>query len=234
MMFLGIRKKYWICLIITAVIGGSTIFANISSVFGWKAIEYLGPGVDALKPKLENAPDETNIFRVNKSSMIETIMALDGIHNVALNYDLPSGIRAEVNRFRPLAMLASDDLYGIDRFCRVIPYDTTWESKDMPIITGLNTQRQFNQPDDFRMADVIHGLEEIKENSPELFAQIAEIDLSSKIYLEISLTTGHESYLAISEDLADQLYKLHLFRETGLGAQGGQFNLQYAGLVIKK
>ncbi|MEE9442771.1 MAG: hypothetical protein V3V99_08900 [candidate division Zixibacteria bacterium] len=221
-------------MLITLVIGGTILFANISSVFAWKSIEYSGPRADELNSKLENFPDETNIFRLNKDILTDTIMACDGIHNIALNYDLPSGIYAEVNRFTPLAILASEDLHGIDKFCRVIPYDTDWVSKDVPVITGLNSPRLFTHPDDFRIADVIRGLEEIKENLPELFARIAEIDFSSKIYLEIFLTTGHESYLAISRDFAAQLYKMHLFRETRLGLQGGQFNLQYAGVVIRK
>jgi hypothetical protein len=234
MMFLGIRKKYWVCLTIAVVIGGTVLFANISSVFAWKNIDYTGPRADVLNSKLGNIPDETNIFRLNKNSLTDTIMTSVDIQKVTLNYNLPSGICADVNQFTPLAILAAEDLYGIDKFCRVIPYDTDWESKDVPVIAGIKKTRLFAQPNDFRIADVICGLKEIKENLPELFAQIAEIDFSSEIYLEIFLTTGQESYLAISRDFAAQLYKLHLFRETRLGAQGGQFNLQYAGVVIKK
>ena len=92
----------------------------------------------------------------------------------------------------------------------------------------------FDTPKDYRVAEVICGLEEIKDEMPELYRQIAEIDFSDRVYVNIYLTTGNDRYLAGSRDFAGQLIKLDMVNRTVARSDDGCYNLLFDGVVIKQ
>jgi hypothetical protein len=115
-----------------------------------------------------------------------------------------------------------------------IPFDSSWEDIDLPVLTGLKFDRLFAAPNDFRVAGVISGLLKIQQYLPELHRQIAEIDFSDRVYVIIHLTTGSERFLAHSRDFVTQLGKLDAVVNSGTRSDGGCYNLTYERVIIRE
>ncbi len=234
-MFLGIRKKYWLFLAATASIAGLLVFVNFSPLFAVRRIQTTGPLANRISAATHAADSSAgSVFRFDRDQLAKQLLTSNRVENVTVSLDLPHTISATVNEFQPVALLLSGSLYGLDRFCRVIPVDSTWESIDLPVLTGLKFDRVFAAPNDFRVAGIIAGLMEIKENSPNLHRQIAEIDFSDRVYVIIHLTTGSERFLAHSRDFATQLAKLDAVVNSGTRSDGGCYNLTYDNVVIRE
>lgn len=234
-MFLGIRKKYWWYLLATIALVGLMVFLNRSPVFALKQTRAAGPFAGRVGDIAQDIRQSgVNVFRCNKEELARMMLTRDDIEKVDLSLSLPDGIRAEVNRFDPVVLLLADRLYGLDLFCRLIPHDTDWENIDLPVMTGLSTGKLFHAPKDYRVSEVLKGLMQVKEEMPDLFRQIAEIDFSNRVYVSIYLTTGTDRYLACSRDFASQMIKLDAVSRTVARSGDGCFNLQYDGVVIKQ
>jgi len=234
-MFLGIRKKYWMALGLTTLLASLTVFLQISPVFAVRDARVQGPFAE----KLEKASGELvrtggNLFRFDRQAMAEKMLKHEQVANVRLSLRPPNSIAARINHFEPAALVMTDCLYGLDRHCRLIPYDTAWEEIDLPIMTGLIFRRLFRAPDDYRIAEVLAGLLAIKDEMPDLYRQIAEIDFSDRVYVSIYLTPGTSRYLASSRDFTAQLIKLDAVNRTVAQSDDGCYNLVYNGVVIKQ
>jgi len=234
-MFLGIRKKYWLILAVSAAIMGVMAFFDFAPFFAARHITVEGPFADRLGDGLDiSRQGAISVFRYDRAALARDMLASKHIENVRVSLDLPHSIIAAVNQFRPEALVLSDALYGIDRYSRLLPYDSSWEHIDLPILTGLDCGRIYTAPRDFRVAEVIAGLVEIRGRLPRLYRQIAEIDFSDRVYVIIHLTTGSERYRAHSIDFATQLGKLSAVVNSGTRSDDGYYNLTYDGVVIKE
>lgn len=234
-MFLGIRKKYWLFLAATVAIAGILVFVNFSPLFAVRRIDTTGPMAQRVsKSSSATAPLNGTVFRFDRDRLARRLLISDRVENVSVSMDLPHTITATINEFQPVALLFTDRIYGIDRHCRVIPYDSNWATIDLPVLTGLKFDRMFAAPNDFRVAGVIAGLIETQTRLPNLHRQIAEIDFSDRVYVIIHLTTGSECFLARSRDFATQLAKLDAVVNSGTRSDGGWYDLTYDNVVIKE
>ena len=234
-MFLGIRKKYWIFLGLTALMAGLTAFLQTSPVFAVREARVQGPFAEQLDMSSgELTPPGCNLFLLDREAMAENMLKHEQVDNVRLSLRLPGGINAQINRFEPAALVMADRLYGLDCHCRLIPYDPAWKEIDRPILTGLKFHRLFRAADDYRVAEVLAGLMKIKDKVPDLYRQIAEIDFSDRVYITVYLTTKTHRYLAASRDFTTQLIKLDAFSRAISGSDDGCYNLVYDGVVIKQ
>jgi cell division septal protein FtsQ len=231
----GIRKKYWWYLAATVMMTGLMAFVQLSPVFAVRRTEIRGPFAEKLdKYSNECLRSGENLFRLDRKALAGQMLTSDKVEKVYLSYSLPHGLCAEVNRFDPAALVLIDGLYGLDCHCRLLPFDSAWKNIDLPILTGLKNCRLFKTPPDFRLAGVMSGLLEIKDNMPELYRQIAEINFSDNVYVSIYLTTGTDRYLATTRDFTAQLIKLDIARRTVTRSDNGCYNLSYDGLVIRQ
>jgi cell division septal protein FtsQ len=234
-MFLGIRKKYWWFLLSTLTLIGLMVFVHLSPLFAVCETRLTGP----FAVKLGDISQDfirtgENLFRFDRDILAESMLSTGDIENVWLSLSLPDGINVEVNRFEPAALLLSNKLYGLDQYCRLIPYDSAWDDVNLPVLTGISGRRLFRAPDDYRAAEVITALMHIKDEMPELYRRIAEIDFSDDVYVNIYLTTGTDRYLACSRGFASQLVKLDVVDRTVARSDGGCYNLLYDGVVIRQ
>jgi hypothetical protein len=78
------------------------------------------------------------------------------------------------------------------------------------------------------------GLVRIKDEAPELYRQIAEIDFSNQVFVSIYLTTGTDRYLASGRNFAHQLFKLDVVNRAVARSDNGCYNLMYDGVVIRQ
>ena len=232
-MFLGIRRQYWWCLAASVMMIAGMLFLHTYSAFALKTSEVEGPLAEKIKLGGKLHPGE-NVFRIDTGHLADTLLKSQAIENVTLYLNLPSGLMAEINQFEPVALVLTDKLYGLDIYSRLIPFDSAWETINLPVMTGLKSGNLFVIPGDYRIAGVVKGLEAVKEEIPALYQQIAEIDFSQKECVKIFLSSGQETFLARSQDFRDQLLKLYAVREMAIAIDGGCYNLQFDDVVIKQ
>jgi hypothetical protein len=233
-MFLGVRKGYWLLLVTALLLVGAVIFAHVSPLMAVRRTVIAGPHAERLDSVLRGRLLlEDNLFEIDKKRMLSDAMMQDEIGNVALHFDWSGTITAEVNRFEPVALIDGGELFGIDRKGRLIPYDTAWGQIDLPILTGLKTRRLFDTPPDFRIVDVIAGLDSTRLNLPGFYRQIAEVDFSDPTYLTIYLTSNTSRFLAVSGNFADQMMKLYAVSTRDDWSDGAIYNLAFDDVVIK-
>lgn len=234
-MFLGIRKKYWAFLGVTLLLAGMMVFLQASPWFTIKTVNASGPYAETARQVADRCLTGTqNLFRFHKPDLVQQMMTEKHIAKVALSVRPFNGLKATVNCFEPVALVMGENLFGLDYFCRLLPYDSAWEKVDLPIMTGLPEAMLFTSPGDYRIANVVAGLVAIKNEIPDLFRQIAEIDFSDNVYVSVYLTTGNNRYLAGACDFTAQLIKLDAVSRTVARSDDGSYNLMYDGVVIKQ
>lgn len=234
-MFLGVRRGFWLLLWAALVLVGAVIFARVSPLMAVRRTVVAGPHADRLESVLrKRLVLEDNLFEIDKKRMLSDAMLQDEIGNVVLHFDWSRTIKAEVNHFEPVALVGETQLYGIDRKGRLIPYDTAWGQVDLPVLTGLKTRRLFETPPDFRVVEVIAGLDSTRLNLPGLYRQIAEIDFSDATYLTVYLTSNTSRFLAVSGGFGGQMMKLYAVSSREDWSDGVVYNLAFDDVVIKE
>lgn len=234
-MFLGIRKKYWLYLAGSVLLVGLVLFARLSPVFAWQQTILSGPGTEYLKAAIDDYPGAgINLFRLDKKELMAQCLTPREIDNIHLSLNLPDGLELTSNRFEPAALVCADKMYALDKNCRLIPYDTGWGEVNLPILTGLNDCRLFEIPADFRVAEVVGALQTIKNEMPELYRQIADIDFSDGVEITLHLTTCHSEFIATGDGFARQLFKLRAIGGLNNWSGSGRYNLQYDDVIIKE
>ncbi|MCP4567284.1 MAG: hypothetical protein GY841_06870 [FCB group bacterium] len=234
-MFLGIRKKYWLYLAGSALLAGLVLFARLSPVFAWQRTTMSGPGTEYLKTAIDDYPGAgNNLFRLDKKELMAHCLTTRGIDNIHLSLKLPDGLELTSNRFEPAALVCADRMYALDKNCRLIPYDTGWGKVNLPILTGLKDCHLFKIPDDFRVAEVVRALQTLKDEMPELFRQIADIDFSDGVEICLHLTTCRSEFITTGDGFARQLFKLRAIGGLDNWSGGGRYNLQYDDVIIKE
>jgi len=234
-MFWGIRGKYWLCFAVTLLLTTGVVFAHLSPVFALRHTQVRGPYADKLKGLMQRRQQmRENLFAMNKDRLLSEALLPNEIGNVKLRLAIPGGLLTEVNRFQPVALLWKDQLLGIDRFCRVVPFDTAWKEMDLPILTGLAAGHLFEAPSDFRVAGIIAGLDSARQSLPDLYDQIAEIDFSDSLYIKIYMTTSAKKFLATSGDFVSQLVKMQAINNLQNWSDSVYYNLLYDGVIVRE
>ncbi len=234
-MFLGVRKGYWLLLLLALLLVGAVVGARYSPLFAVRRMVIRGPHADRLDAVVRKQLNlEDNLFALDKQRLMQSAMRESCLGNVSFRFGLSGTFEAEVNQYAPVALIGQTELNGIDSRGRVIPYDTAWQQVDLPVLTGLKTRHLFEVPADFRVAEVIAGLDSARQNYPDLYHQIAEIDFSDPMYLTMYLTSGSGRILAVGNGFPDQMRKLYaLFtQETWTG--DAVYNLAFDNVVIKE
>jgi cell division septal protein FtsQ len=234
-MILGVRRHFWWLFAATLLLAAAAVFVRVSPIFAVKRSVLSGPLHEKAGAVSANCRlDRANLFAFDVNRFLNEVLAQDGIGRVTVTYAFPDGLRADINRFRPVALVFGRTLQGLDRHCRLIPYDSAWDDLNLPILTGLRPGRLFSAPDDFRLPEIVSGLAQVAAVHPALARRIAEIDFSDSLFVTIRVTTGPEIYQAAGHDFARQLYKLQAVSRLLDTPDDGLYRLQYDGLVIRK
>ena len=88
----------------------------------------------------------------------------------------------------------------LPKFTRSLPK----ANKTLPKVN----KKLFEIPDDFRLAEVIRGLDRLRETDADLYGVIAQIDFSDKVFLEMRTTISRSLFRMRSHRFYDQLQRL--------------------------
>ena len=110
----------------------------------------------------------------------ERIRALPPVRDVSVSRMFPSNIHIEVEERRPVALLAGNGLWGIDREGVLLPRFRPEVGLDFPIITGFRVKDQVvGQPiRDANILQVARFLADLQTQVPVVYNLLSEITVS--------------------------------------------------------
>jgi hypothetical protein len=152
------------------------------------------------------------------SDLADQLLADDEIRKIDIAVDLPGGVAITTNQFEPDALVLSErtgKLYGLEAFGRVVPLpdgDTDWER---PLLVNARVAELYERCDDVRVPMVLDELAELREENPDLYRLVAEVDLAAADHVVVTVSGLPYTLWATGNRLAEQLSEfvrfIHLY-----------------------
>ena len=215
---------------ILIVIMGICFFVANLSIFSIKEIEITGNQVvntDQIK-QLTELTKEDNIFRINKSVIINKLKGNSYIDSVTIKRKLPNTLQINiVERTRKYAIKLAESYIYINNQGYILEIST--DKLDLPIITGLKTDfsniHAGNRliEEDLEELNTIIKIIEVA-NSNDIGSLISKIDVSNKnnYLLEIE-SEGKKAYIGDCSNLNTRILNLKFILEQEKGIPGTAF-----------
>ena len=186
-----------------------------------------------MEDRIKESPQ---LLTMNHSRLAKSILTQNGIDKINLNWIVPDGLAAEVNRFCPVALVLMKDgtIKALDKFGRLIPFDSEWADFDCPVLAGLPDGKLFEPLPDYRVGEVITALNDIRKQEPDLYAVLAELDFSDPVFINLRTTVSHSVFRMQSHHIAEQLQRLVLVCGQEEWENNFVYDLTYKGKVIRK
>jgi len=135
---------------------------------------------------------ERNIFEADLAEAATRILREPMVKAVRLSRKLPDRIEISIKEREPIALLARERLYGVDRERVLLPSFPPDSMPDLPIFTsiGRDTTKPGGVLQSVRLKEGIELLDEIRKRDPGLITVISEIHLGSREGLTLYLING--------------------------------------------
>ncbi len=130
--------------------------------------------------RLMKLPPRASMYDLDLTSLQRNIRSNPFVKSVVIQRDAPSRLQVIIEERVPVALLAGDELFYIDDEGIVLPYMTSSEAYDIPVISGGDSISQIKAGRIILNSDIQEALEIIKSAkaaSAEIFHAISEIKL---------------------------------------------------------
>jgi cell division protein FtsQ len=130
--------------------------------------------------RLVNLPPNVPMYELDLTAIQKNLLTNSFIENANVQRDAPSTLRISILERKPLAILVANELYYIAADGMVLPYITSSETYDIPVISGVDSLNKIKTGQKLINDDVQEALEIItasKMTSENLFHTISEIRL---------------------------------------------------------
>ena len=133
-----------------------------------------------------------NIFEMDLAEAATEILREPMVKEVRLSRKLPDRLKISIEEREPIALLARERLYGVDREGVLLPPFSPSTMPDLPIFTsiGRDTTKPGGVLQSARLKEGIQLLEEIRKRDPGFINVISEINLGSREGLTLYLING--------------------------------------------
>ncbi len=179
--------------------------------------------------RLMKIPPHTSMYELDLMVLQQNIMANSFVRHAVVTRDAPMRLRVEIEERKPAAILAANELQYIDEDGIFLPYISTTETYDIPVISGIDSVGGLKAGQKLSHPEVQEALEIIRT------AKIVSEDLFHSIS-EIRLHKGHDKILYSFEtgvpiifgsgDVVKKMVKLDAFRQKFLQNSDTK-NIQY-------
>lgn len=179
--------------------------------------------------RLMKIPPHTSMYELDLTVLQQNIMANSFVKHAVVTRDAPMRLRVEIEERKPAAILAANELQYIDEDGIVLPYISTTETYDIPVISGIDSVGGLRAGQKLFHPEVREALEIIRT------AKIVSEDLFHSIS-EIRLRKGHDKILYSFEtgvpiifgsgDVVKKMVKLDAFQQKFLQNSDTK-NIQY-------
>ncbi len=130
--------------------------------------------------RLMKLPPNVPMYDLDLTVIQRNILSNSFVEKVIIHRDAPSTLRVIVEERTPSAILVANELYYIASDGTVLPYITSSETYDIPVISGLDSLTGITTGQKLSISDVREALEIIaasKMTNVDLFHAISEIRL---------------------------------------------------------
>ena len=122
-----------------------------------------------------------SIWDTDLERIREKLARLPQVKSVEVSRMFPSNIRIDIEERKPVALLISNGLWGIDRDGILLPRFRPEVGLDFPVITGLHVKEHLpGKPvTNSRVLALADFLGELQENGPIVYSLISEITMNA-------------------------------------------------------
>lgn len=201
----------------TAVVNGEPLSAAEAANFGLKVGE--------------------SVFQQDCDVAAAVMCRREGIGSADVSIQLPNKILITTNQFAPELLLYDASgmrLLGLDDRRCVTPTPPSVSGYIGPTLMGLSGLTLYQKPNDFRVITVAQALEEFRNDHPEWYAAVSEIDFSRTDCLRISVDRFDFLTLAPADDLRAALETLFRMADGSPEALelAAQVDLRFTGQIV--
>lgn len=189
-MKLHLSKKYQLIMLAVIVFGaGIGITMNLTSACELNTVSLNDQPVEKWSDRF-GLKEKTSVLKQPLDSLGEALLEKNNIFKVDISYDLFNQIDIETNNFKPTCFLLdkySSGIYGVNHDGRVVDLENCDYSWDNPVLTSVGFKKIFDYAEDSRVDVVVKQLLQLKEDFPEVYRLIDEIDFGNSKFLKVSL-----------------------------------------------
>jgi cell division protein FtsQ len=182
-------------------------------------------------------PAGENMFKLDLTEALERVKKLDWVDRVFIERRLPRSILISVRERKPVALLDSGVLYGVDREGRVMSSSPVLLKEDLPLISG--TALQADAVGTTLMAEALKPALDffafLKQKDPVMAQNVSEVNLSEPDALKVTFIDGIEATFnpPVSET---ELRRMALVMSdlNQKGKRAGTMDFRYHDMVLVK
>lgn len=161
-----------------------------------------------------------NMYRLDLDQAKDRVARLGWVERVYLERRLPRTLVVSVRERKPVALLDSFDLYGVDRQGRILPSAHSLSEEDLPLLSGVDVP-----PDGVgttrlaeRLRPGLDFLTFLEREDPVLARDVSEVSLAEKGTLKVTFLDGVEAKFGPA--VSDREFKRMAAILSDLGARG--------------
>lgn len=185
-----LSRKTQIVLSVVVVLGlGFAWLVEFTPMCRLEAVTLDGMDVDDWPDRFGLHPQKPVVSQP-LDSLAQTLMARKGVFRVDIAPSLSGRLAVRINDIEPACLLldrGTGNLYGLNRDARVISLERRHIDWERPVITGAEGAGVFERCFDARVSVIVDNLEWERENHPDLYRLIEQIDVYSQEAVAVSL-----------------------------------------------
>jgi hypothetical protein len=182
---------------------------------------------------------DASVVKQPFESVARLLLLSEQTARVDMDIELPSTLNIRTNRFTPIGLVldrVSGGLVGLNHDGRTVPLRDDFEDWEQPIITGVSVGKIFERCDDPRVGMLVPQLQQLYDENRLLYRLIHEIDLSTPIYITVTISGLPYKLKATADRLFDQVTGFFEFKElyhTSIDTSV-QVDLRFADLIVQE
>ncbi len=201
---------------VAGVVLGVVVLVQFTDYCRLKAVTLDGRPVSDFPSRYPLSPART-IADQPVERVASQLLDEHGIVKVDIRYALPCSLRISTNDFTPDCLVldkSSGYVYGLDGDGRIIPLKDSSQIWNLPLMTGVRMYRLYSFCDDIRTQLLVPQLHELREENPNEYQMIEEIDFSNESYLTVRVAGVPYPIRAAADNFATQMHQFFAFLTT--------------------
>ena len=196
---IGWRALLFLALAVVVVWAKGRVTEGLQNAANLKLSQVKVTGVHYLEEgqirEAAGLPLGENMYKLNLSAAQGRVQSLGWVDRVYLERRLPRTLVVAVRERRPVALLDSFHLYGVDKAGRILPGSRMLPEEDLPLLSGVDvpadavgTTRLANQ-----LKPGLDFLAFLAKKDPTLAKDVSEISLEERGTLKVTFMDGVEA-----------------------------------------
>ncbi len=187
--------------------------------------------------KAVGLPQGENMFKLDLTEAAERVKKMDWVERVFIERRLPRSILVSVRERKPVALLDSGSLYGVDRDGRLLSPAEGLMKEDLPLISGVPVHADAVGTTQMAatLAPALEFFGFLNKRDPAMAQNVSEVNLSQTDDLKVTFIDGITANFASPvTDTELKRMALVLGDLNEKGKRAGTMDFRYDGQVLVK